>query len=212
MWSTNTLFPLMSYCRKADDGICCNTKQNQQRVQIYSLNTYGNCWKPVSLEDGNGDGKIIVELYNQQGASERIKISPIRVNLQPLIFTSSPIVFLLIPFGMLQEFDNLENTSSGSTYPFLHCRHGFLQRWKKIGAEVTESPYKKKAVPMTPISAMSGGIEIDLKEMFDYEVIPNPSNLLITFYYKPIHATQPIFKNNEKWVRERLAEKIPLLR
>ena len=60
--------------------------------------------------------RILVELYNQQGASERIKSFPYPRQFASLNFWFIQIFIFLLPFGMLQEFER------GSKYRPLSCR------------------------------------------------------------------------------------------
>jgi putative membrane protein len=116
--------------------------------------------------------RIIVELYNQQGASERIKNFPYPRQFATLNLYFIKAFVFLIPFGMLQEFDKLGEHLIWLNIPFSVLSAWIFTTMEKIG-EVTESPFEGSANDV-PISAMSRGIEIDLKEMFDYEVIPEP--------------------------------------
>ncbi len=116
--------------------------------------------------------RVIVELYNQQGASERIKNFPYPRQFATLNLYFIKVFVILIPFGMLQEFDKLGEHLIWLNIPFSVLSAWIFTTMEKIG-EVTESPFEGSANDV-PISAMSRGIEIDLKEMFNYDVIPEP--------------------------------------
>jgi len=116
--------------------------------------------------------RIIVELYNQQGASERIKNFPYPRQFATLNQYFIKAFVVLIPFGMLQEFDKLGDNLIWLNIPFSILSAWLFTTLEKIG-EVTESPFEGSANDV-PITAMSRGIEIDLKEMFNYEEIPDP--------------------------------------
>ena len=116
--------------------------------------------------------RIIVELYNQQGASERIKNFPYPRQFATLNLYFIKAFVVLIPFGMLQEFDKLGDNLIWLNIPFSILSGWLFTTLEKIG-EVTESPFEGSANDV-PITAMARGIEIDLKEMFNYEEIPDP--------------------------------------
>lgn len=116
--------------------------------------------------------KILVELVNQQGASERIKNFPYPRQYATLNLWFIKIFILLIPLGMLQEFQKL-----GGHYVWLCIPFSALSGWifttmEKIG-ESSESPFEGSANDV-PITSMSRNIEIDLKEMLGYAEIPHP--------------------------------------
>ena len=115
---------------------------------------------------------VITELYNQQGASERIKNFPYPRQFATLNLWFIRIFILLLPLGMLQEFDKL-----GGYYVYLSIPFSSLAGWvfttmEKIG-ESSENPFEGGPNDV-PITAMSRAIEIDLLEMFDQENIPKP--------------------------------------
>lgn len=116
--------------------------------------------------------RILVELYTQQGASERIKNFPYPRQFATLNLYFIKAFVVLIPFGMLQEFDKLGDNLIWLNIPFSILSAWLFTTLEKIG-EVTESPFEGSANDV-PITAMSRGIEIDLKEMFNYEEIPDP--------------------------------------
>lgn len=123
--------------------------------------------------------KILVELYNQQGASERIKNFPYPRQFATVNLYFTKLFVLLLPFGMLQEFDKLSE-HIGSFMIWLTIPFSALSAWifttmEKIGSS-TESPFEGSANDV-PITAISRNIEIDLREMFDDGPIPKPVQL-----------------------------------
>lgn len=116
--------------------------------------------------------KILVELYNQQGVCERIKNFP-----YPRQYASLNLYFIrifvgLVPFGMLQEFDQLGDHMVWLAIPFSALSAWIFTTMEKIG-ESTESPFEGSANDV-PITAISRSIEIDLREFFDEKEIPAP--------------------------------------
>jgi ion channel-forming bestrophin family protein len=124
--------------------------------------------------------KMLLEFYNQQGVSERIKNFPYPRQYATLNLYFTRIFVFLVPLGMLHEFDNMGNLF------WLAIPFGALSGWifttlEKIG-ESTESPFEGSANDV-PITAISRNIEIDLKEMFGMDNIPPPlkpeNNILV---------------------------------
>lgn len=116
--------------------------------------------------------KILTELYNHQGASERIKNFPYPRQYTTLNLWFIKIFVLLVPLGLLKEFHALNPDMIWLTIPF-----GALSGWifttlEKIG-EATESPFEGSANDI-PITQMSRMIEIDLLEMINSDSIPEP--------------------------------------
>ncbi len=113
---------------------------------------------------------MLKEFYEHQGKSERIKNFP-----YPRQFATINVLFirlfvLLVPFGLLKEFDKLGDHVVWLTIPF-----GVLVSWvfmslEQVG-ESTENPFEGGAND-TPISSISRTIEIDLREMLDETDIP----------------------------------------
>lgn len=114
--------------------------------------------------------KILVELYNQQGVSERIKNTPYPRQYTTLNLYFIRIFVFLVPLGMLQEFEKLGGHMIWLGIPFSALSCWIFTTLEKIG-ESTESPFEGSANDV-PITAISRNIQIDLMEMFDMEDIP----------------------------------------
>lgn len=114
--------------------------------------------------------KLLVELYNQQGASERIKNFPYPRQFATLNLYFIKIFVFLVPFGMMKEFEKLGGHMIWLSVPFSALSAWIFTTMEKIG-ETTESPFEGSANDV-PITAMSRGIEIDLKEMLNETDIP----------------------------------------
>jgi len=125
--------------------------------------------------------KILVEFYNQQGVSERIKNFPYPRQYATLNLYFIKLFVILIPFGMIKEFEALGEYMVWLSIPFSVLSAWVFTTMEKIG-ESSESPFEGSANDV-PITALSRSIEIDLKEMFDMENIPAPlkpeNNILI---------------------------------
>jgi ion channel-forming bestrophin family protein len=115
---------------------------------------------------------ILKELYDHQGASERIKNFP-----YPRQFVSISIILvnlfvLLVPLGMLNEFARM-----GQWMVWLNVPASVIASWVFVALEAvgesTENPFEGAANDV-PISALSRTIEIDLRELLGETTIPKP--------------------------------------
>jgi putative membrane protein len=116
--------------------------------------------------------KLLLEFYNQQGASERIKNFPYPRQYATVNLYFTRLFVFLVPLGMLREFGNMGEYLIWLSIPFSVLSAWIFTTLEKIG-ESTESPFEGSANDV-PITAMSRSIEIDLKEMFGMDNIPPP--------------------------------------
>lgn len=123
--------------------------------------------------------RMIKDFYDHQGKSERIKNFP-----YPRQFSSSNSYFirlfsLLLPFGMIKEFDKLNDSMEGImkgnmvwlVIPFSMLISWFFTTLDQIG-EGTENPFEGSANDI-PISQMSRTIERDMREMLGETELPD---------------------------------------
>lgn len=115
---------------------------------------------------------ILVELYRQQGVCERIKNFPYPRQFSTLNLMFVKIFVVLVPFGMLQEFNKLGENLFWLTIPFSVLVSWILLSMERVG-EVTENPFEGSSndIPMTQIAR---NIEIDLLDMIDEKELPSP--------------------------------------
>lgn len=111
--------------------------------------------------------KLLVELYNQQGASERIKNFPYPRQYASLNNWFIKIFVALIPFGMLQEFVRLGDNYVWMTIPFSTLSGWIFTTLERIG-ETSENPFEGSANDV-PITSISRNIEIDLMDMLNID-------------------------------------------
>jgi ion channel-forming bestrophin family protein len=111
--------------------------------------------------------KLLVEFYNQQGASERIKNFPYPRQYATLNLWFIKIFVILIPFGMLQEFQKLGTHLVWLAIPFSALAGWVFTTMEKIG-ESSENPFEGSANDV-PITTMSRAIEIDMLEMLNID-------------------------------------------
>lgn len=126
-------------------------------------------------------GKMLVELYNHQGGSERIKNFPYPRQYATLNLWFIKIFIFLLPFGMLQEFDKFNHNMVWLAIPFTVLSGWIFTTMEKIG-EASESPFEGSANDV-PITTISRTIEIDMREMLNEKNIPPPlkpyNNILV---------------------------------
>ena len=136
---------------------------------------------------------VLVELYALQGKSERIKNFPYPRQYATLNSIFLWIFILLLPFGVMFEFDRIGQELQAS-YPlvgkyfvWLSVPFSAMVMWvfhtmERIG-RISENPFEGKSTDI-PITTISRGIEIDLREMLgeDPATIPDP--------IEPQHDTQ----------------------
>ena len=115
--------------------------------------------------------KLITDMYAEQGASERIKNTPL-----PRQYSTSSHVFILIftyllPFAMLQEFEKLD----GGNLIWLMLPFNLIVSWvfslMEYTGDYSENPFEG-LLNDVPIYSIVRNIEIDLKEMIDEPNIP----------------------------------------
>jgi len=125
--------------------------------------------------------KSLIEFLNQQGACERIKNFPYPRQYATLNMYFIKIFVILVPMGMMKEFNNLGENMVWLSVPFSALSTWIFTTMEKIG-ESTESPFEGSANDV-PITALSRTIEIDIREMYNDNNIPAPikpeNNILI---------------------------------
>lgn len=114
--------------------------------------------------------RVLSELLTQQGASERIKNFPYPRQFATMNLWFVNIFVLLVPLGMLQEFEKLGGPLIWLSIPFSALAGWVFTTMEKIG-EGTENPFEGSANDV-PITSMSRGIEIDLRQMLGDAAVP----------------------------------------
>ncbi|MFN0063353.1 MAG: bestrophin family protein [Myxococcaceae bacterium] len=117
-------------------------------------------------------GRLLAEFLAQQGAAERIKNFPYPRQLATLNLWFIKMFALLIPLGMLQEFEKLGGQMVWLTIPFAALSGWIFTTMEKIG-ESSESPFEGSANDV-PITTMSRAIEIDMRQMLGETHVPAP--------------------------------------
>jgi ion channel-forming bestrophin family protein len=132
--------------------------------------------------------RMVKDFYDQQGRSERIKNFPYPRQFATINSFFIKLFCLLLPFGMLKEFDKLNESIEGfmkGNMVWLVIPFSVLISWvytslEQVG-ESTENPFEGSANDV-PISQMSRTIEIDMREMLGETDLPpalQPKNNII---------------------------------
>ena len=155
------------------------SKSNRQSAILYlqsrhigKLKEKGIIWEFSFLELEN----VLGELFIHQGKSERIKNFPYPRQYASLAYYLVKLFVVLLPFGIISEFADIakyiiiDHPTVGSYFiwlsvPFCACvswAFHIMERMARIG----ENPFEGGPNDV-PISSISRGIEIDLREMLD---------------------------------------------
>jgi putative membrane protein len=114
--------------------------------------------------------KMLVDFYTQQGKCERIKNFPYPRQYATINVYFVWLFILLVPFGMLQEFEKLGENMVWFTVPASVLVSWVFHTMEKIG-EATENPFEGGANDV-PMAAISRSIEIDMREMLGQTDLP----------------------------------------
>lgn len=132
--------------------------------------------------------RAIKDLYDQQGRSERIKNFPYPRQFATINTVFIRIFCILLPYGMLKDFDKLNENISGVlqghmiwfVVPFSILICWMYTTLDQVG-ESTENPFEGSPNDV-PISQMSRTIEIDMREMLGETDLPpaiQPQNNIV---------------------------------
>lgn len=124
--------------------------------------------------------RSINNFYSLQGQCESIKDTPYPRQYSIINTLFVRIFCFLLPFGMLQEFDKLDDLVTGImkghmiwlVIPFSVIISWMYTSLEQVG-ESTENPFEGSANDV-PVSQASRAIEIDLREMLGEKDLPQP--------------------------------------
>ncbi len=168
---------------KTNKQTACLTLQSKH---LRALKEKGLIWEFSFLEMEN----MIVELFTLQGKLERIKNFPYPRQFATLNLFFIWIFIVLLPFGIINVFDQIGlelinaavNPSElikliGKNFVWLSIPFSVIISWifhtmERIG-EVSENPFEGIANDV-PITSMSRGIEIDIRQMIGDDPINIP--------------------------------------
>lgn len=143
-----------------------------QSSHLRALKERGVIWEFSFLELEN----LLQELFTLQGKSERIKNFPYPRQYATLSYYFVWIFILLLPFGLVPEFSKhgesmmsvfgaSNNFFVWASIPFCASVSWVFHTMMRIGT-VGENPFEGSANDV-PISTISRGIEIDLRQLMD---------------------------------------------
>jgi ion channel-forming bestrophin family protein len=132
--------------------------------------------------------RAVKDLFLQQGRSERIKDFPYPRQFATINSLFVKLFCLLLPFGLLREFDELNASVEGlmkGNMVWLVIPFSVLISWiytslEQVG-ESTESPFEGGANDV-PISQMCRAVEVDLRELLGETDLPpllQPRNRIV---------------------------------
>lgn len=116
--------------------------------------------------------KQLSDMLAHQGASERIKNFPYPRQFATLNLLFVWLFIVLLPFGMLQEFEKMGSYYVWLTIPFSALVAWVFHTMDKIG-ESSENPFEGGANDV-PLTALCRTIEIDLRQMLGETELPEP--------------------------------------
>ncbi|MBL4632737.1 MAG: hypothetical protein JKY56_02630 [Kofleriaceae bacterium] len=113
---------------------------------------------------------MLTEMYTQQGKCERIKNFPFPRQYATINLFCVWLFVLLVPFGLVKEFAKGGDVLVWATIPFNAMVCWVFVIMEKIG-EISQDPFQNGANDI-PMTTMSHGIEVDLREMLDETEMP----------------------------------------
>ena len=139
-----------------------------QSKELRELKEKGLIWEFSFLELQNQ----LVELYTLQGKSERIKNFPFPRQYATVNLIFIWLFIILVPFGMLNEFNKIGEYFVWLTIPFSVMTCWVFHTMEMIG-DYSENPFEGLWNDV-PINALTRTIEIDLRDMLDETELPAP--------------------------------------
>lgn len=126
--------------------------------------------------------ELLNDFYVQQGKSERIKNFPLPRQYATLSYYFVMIFIYVLPFAMLSVYSGMiapedGTQGNGSWFIWLTIPSCMLVSWifftlEKVG-DYSENPFEGTGNDV-PITSMSKGIEINLRDMLDEKDLPAP--------------------------------------
>lgn len=116
--------------------------------------------------------KFVSAMYDEQGKSERIKNFPFPRQYATVPLLLVKLMSLILPFALIREFETMGPYHVWLAIPFNGIITWVFILMEMIG-DYSENPFEGTYNDV-PISAISRGIEIDLKEMLGEPDVPEP--------------------------------------
>jgi ion channel-forming bestrophin family protein len=116
--------------------------------------------------------RIIADLTDAQGRCERIKNFPYPRQFATLNLLFVWLFVILVPFGLLEEFQKFGTRAVWLTVPFSSVIAWVFHTMDKIG-DASENPFQGSPNDV-PVTALARNIEIDLLELLGTRPLPSP--------------------------------------
>ncbi len=152
-------------CSKKNVATHIIRKQSAELKELREAG-YIDDFRHIAMED------ILVDFYTQQGKSERIKNFPFPRQYATMNLFFVWLFILLVPFGMIGEFDKIGSHFVWLTVPFSIIVSWVFHTMEMIG-DYSENPFEGLWNDV-PIYTIARGIEIDLRDMLDEDNLPPP--------------------------------------
>jgi len=114
--------------------------------------------------------KIILELYNQQGASERIKSFPFPRQYANFSLVFVYIIIALLPFAIINDLDKLGNNTAWLVIPLTILIAWVFNVMEQVG-DASENPFDN-GINDIPMTAICRNIENEFKELLNEKDLP----------------------------------------
>jgi len=114
--------------------------------------------------------KVLEEFYNLQGKCERINNTPFPRQFAYFSKVFTWIFILIMPFGLLGEFESLDHNYMWLTIPFFVLIAWIFMTMELVG-DNSEDPFENY-VNDVPMSALTRVIERDLRQMLGEQELP----------------------------------------
>lgn len=114
--------------------------------------------------------RLLIELYNQQGAAERLKSFPFPRQYAFFSYIFVWLFILLLPFGLITEMAKIGGWHVWLTVPFYTLIAWVFHTMEVVG-DTSENPFEN-SINDVPMSAICRNIEIDLREMLGETSLP----------------------------------------
>jgi ion channel-forming bestrophin family protein len=115
-------------------------------------------------------GRLFANFYDQQGACERIKSFPYPRQFAYFSKVFVIILVILLPFGMLNEFQKLGDMKIWLTIP-AHAIVSWVFVTMELVGDNSENPFEN-SINDVPMTAICRTIEIDLRQMLGETDLP----------------------------------------
>ncbi|MFL9836712.1 bestrophin family ion channel [Flavobacterium sp. ST-75] len=141
-------------------------RKQSQRLQELRDEGYFEDFRHMELH------RLLLALMDEQGRSERIKNFPFPRQYASVAIWITLLFTALIPFGLLSIFSQESFGAVWLTIPFSALISWVFLLMEMIG-DYSENPFEGTYNDV-PITSISKGIEIDLRELIDDSGVPEP--------------------------------------